>query len=374
MRPPKIDNNKGLSPKKIAETHLAEYLADVKDVLSLFTQNAFDIYLHHAKNNNPFAQLIIGECYFQGLFVRKDYKQAVEYYTEASNNNLAEAIFRLAMCLRSGIGVTINPHKADTLFKRSVEPHKKHYEKTKDILFFYVLSEKRKFTPYPFFYSNNILESCPNCGASEGRHFDQADYNVCTDCNSRIYHSKNYNAPDEKDLIFYTFCKFYTINYPSGSVSCILTIAINRLTKESETQVTYNKLAEDESYRISFPLELTNTEKERLLDSKFIQTIIDTSQETQLSKEEKENKENATMSELVYDTMLIRFNNKTYGVEINYFYKNMDCTPVIPENLLTHNNLWNEDLLPQITDRINFIISNIKEINTPILDGSNIEF
>ena len=52
------------------------------------------------------AQYNLGECYYEGIGVPQDYKQAVYWYSKAAEQGLAEAQYNLGLCYDEGKGVT----------------------------------------------------------------------------------------------------------------------------------------------------------------------------------------------------------------------------------------------------------------------------
>lgn len=59
----------------------------------------------------------LGNCYYFGKGVEKDYKRAVELFEEASNGGLKDATGNLAMCYMKGTGVEVNKEKMKELFE-----------------------------------------------------------------------------------------------------------------------------------------------------------------------------------------------------------------------------------------------------------------
>ena len=65
------------------------------------------------------AQLNMGNCYFLGRGVEKDYQQAVYWYERAAAQGLDVAQFNLAQCYENGTGVARDDAKAATLYSKS---------------------------------------------------------------------------------------------------------------------------------------------------------------------------------------------------------------------------------------------------------------
>ena len=56
------------------------------------------------KNNNAFAQYILGKCYYYGIGVEKNSEEAVKWYEKASDQGIVKAQYRIAKCYEKGIG------------------------------------------------------------------------------------------------------------------------------------------------------------------------------------------------------------------------------------------------------------------------------
>ena len=82
---------------------------------------AVEWYQKAANQGNATAQCNLGFCYYYGYGVQQDYKQAVEWYQKAANQGYAFAQYNLGICYRDGHGVQQD-------YTQAVEWHKKAAE------------------------------------------------------------------------------------------------------------------------------------------------------------------------------------------------------------------------------------------------------
>jgi len=80
-------------------------------------QKALDLFIKLAEQGNVKAQFYLGNMYFLGYGVHKNYKKAVMLYTKAANKNLPEAQNNLATCSLQGLGTTKNTKRGIALLK-----------------------------------------------------------------------------------------------------------------------------------------------------------------------------------------------------------------------------------------------------------------
>ena len=71
------------------------------------------------KNNNAFAQYILGKCYYHGMGIERNSEEAVKWYEKASDQGFAEAQYTIAKCYEEGIGVVQNLEKAIVLYEKA---------------------------------------------------------------------------------------------------------------------------------------------------------------------------------------------------------------------------------------------------------------
>jgi len=82
---------------------------------------AIKIWTILANEGYPPAQYTMGECFFRGDVVDKDYSKATEYFKLGAENNDPNAQYMLALCLYSGTGVDKNLAKAADYFSKASE-------------------------------------------------------------------------------------------------------------------------------------------------------------------------------------------------------------------------------------------------------------
>lgn len=68
-------------------------------------EKAFYLFKDSAEQGNPTGQNCLGVCYYQGLFIKKDYEQAVKWYKRAAKLGNSNAMFNLSECYFYGHGV-----------------------------------------------------------------------------------------------------------------------------------------------------------------------------------------------------------------------------------------------------------------------------
>ena len=67
------------------------------------------------------AQCALGNCYYYGRGVEKDYAEAVKWYRKAAEQGLAEAQYELGLCYRDGEGVEKNYAETVKWYRKSAE-------------------------------------------------------------------------------------------------------------------------------------------------------------------------------------------------------------------------------------------------------------
>ena len=74
-----------------------------------------------ATAGDPDAQADLGMCYFEGLGVAKDIKQAVKWYEKSAKQGHAWAQASLGKCYQTGTGVAKDDQKSATWYRKSAE-------------------------------------------------------------------------------------------------------------------------------------------------------------------------------------------------------------------------------------------------------------
>ncbi|MBW8308722.1 MAG: SEL1-like repeat protein [Candidatus Paracaedibacteraceae bacterium] len=80
-----------------------------------------DIIQQLAELNNPDAQFSLGELYFKGFQLKKDFKSAVNCYRQAANQGHAEAQLKLGYMYAMGQGTCYNPKEALFWYNKAAE-------------------------------------------------------------------------------------------------------------------------------------------------------------------------------------------------------------------------------------------------------------
>lgn len=79
-----------------------------------------NVYIEEAKNDSVEAQMVLGDCYYAGRGVAKDYKEALKWYKLAAKNGSAEAYNNIGQCYLNGHGVKRDYAKAVIFFKEAI--------------------------------------------------------------------------------------------------------------------------------------------------------------------------------------------------------------------------------------------------------------
>ncbi len=79
----------------------------------------FDALYDHALFGEADAQNELGEMYFAGDVIERDYSHAVYWFREAFEQNYPAAIYNLGVCYRDGLGAEKNEAVAQSLFRQA---------------------------------------------------------------------------------------------------------------------------------------------------------------------------------------------------------------------------------------------------------------
>jgi TPR repeat protein len=81
----------------------------------------FEGYKAKAEHGDALAQCNLGNCYYEGIGVAKDYVQAVSWYRKAAEQGDARAQNNLGVCYDHGEGVAQDFVQAVSWFRKAVE-------------------------------------------------------------------------------------------------------------------------------------------------------------------------------------------------------------------------------------------------------------
>lgn len=84
-------------------------------------KEAVPVIIEAAKNNDSYAQVVLGEMYETGRGVKRDYKEAAKWYKSAADYDRAEAMVALGEMYRTGRGVPVDYAQAKLYFEHAVE-------------------------------------------------------------------------------------------------------------------------------------------------------------------------------------------------------------------------------------------------------------
>lgn len=75
-----------------------------------------------AKQNHPKAQYQLAECWYNGLGVEEEnHQEAAFWYRKAADNGLDKAQYKLGLCYMEGDGVKQDPQEANKWLKRAMD-------------------------------------------------------------------------------------------------------------------------------------------------------------------------------------------------------------------------------------------------------------
>ena len=74
-----------------------------------------------AENGDAKAQCDLGTCYYYGIGVTQDYREAVKWYRKSAEQDYAPAQNDLANCYYKGYGVEQNSAEADKWWKKAAK-------------------------------------------------------------------------------------------------------------------------------------------------------------------------------------------------------------------------------------------------------------
>lgn len=72
-------------------------------------------------SGNPYAQLLLGNCYREGDEVVRDYEKAAYWYRKAAENDIPKAQYNLGVCYHQGLGVEQDYEKAIDWYHKAAQ-------------------------------------------------------------------------------------------------------------------------------------------------------------------------------------------------------------------------------------------------------------
>lgn len=90
-------------------------------LFSFFCNAQFKEILPAAESGDSFSQLVMGNAYYTGSGIEKNYTKAFFMYEKAAKQNEPAAQYGLALCYENGYGVQKSLAKAFYWFKKSAE-------------------------------------------------------------------------------------------------------------------------------------------------------------------------------------------------------------------------------------------------------------
>jgi TPR repeat protein len=97
-----------------------------KDVIFYRVDTNYKLHIKNAEKGDNVSQHYIGNCYYYGINMRKNYNKAIEWYLKSSEGGNIKAMYMLACCYAHGSGVKKDEKKAFELYSKSAEGGYKH--------------------------------------------------------------------------------------------------------------------------------------------------------------------------------------------------------------------------------------------------------
>ena len=96
---------------------------EIGDGVKMDTRAAYELYLSAAEQEHPFAQVLLGNMYFNGVegAVERDYVKARQWYEKAARYDNEVALTTLAFIYENGIGTDRDIEKAISLYRRAAD-------------------------------------------------------------------------------------------------------------------------------------------------------------------------------------------------------------------------------------------------------------
>ncbi|MDR1923824.1 MAG: sel1 repeat family protein [Planctomycetaceae bacterium] len=94
---------------------------DSKECLLTNHPKKLSVWINAAEKNIPEGQYLYGLCYFHGIGVDKDEKEAVTWWRKAAEQNYAAAQYWLGYCYAHGTGVSKDEKEAVTWVRKAAE-------------------------------------------------------------------------------------------------------------------------------------------------------------------------------------------------------------------------------------------------------------
>ena len=105
-----------------AEYTLKEIFSVLEDFPNYFLiQDKFEANMWYATHGDIYAQGMLGDRYYHGKGVEKNFEEAVKWYKKSAEQGVKQAQYNLAGCLEVGCGVKQNKEEALKWYRKSAE-------------------------------------------------------------------------------------------------------------------------------------------------------------------------------------------------------------------------------------------------------------
>ena len=116
-------------------------IESMEDGIRLYNEGKYNeaikILSYFADKNDARAQCKMGECYYYGRGVLKDYQEAVKWYHKAADQDDADAQYNLGICFYRGNGIIEDRNEAVKWFKKAADNGNSDAQYHLGILYFY---------------------------------------------------------------------------------------------------------------------------------------------------------------------------------------------------------------------------------------------
>ena len=109
-----------LSPSPTFAQSAEQYLKQAREA-PFKSKEQFDLYMKAAELGNAEAMCEVGDCYYFGNGVDKDYNKALIWYKKSADQGYAEAQYKIGNCYYFGRGVDEDNNKAFIWYKKSAD-------------------------------------------------------------------------------------------------------------------------------------------------------------------------------------------------------------------------------------------------------------
>ena len=105
----------------LAKDSQAEHAYNLSEIVSLDSTSKFYWKNRAAEQGHVLAQCYLGDYFYNGYGISKDYAEAVKWFRKAAEQGDANALFHLGFCYKYGYGVSRDYEKAVKWLRKAAE-------------------------------------------------------------------------------------------------------------------------------------------------------------------------------------------------------------------------------------------------------------